>query len=65
MSKRDLLKIKNELRRMPIKKYNLLLSFLRWLNYSDEVLTDQEIAGISKSRKEKGGISWARLRQNV
>lgn len=65
MNGRKYSEIKNELRKVPAGKMSLLMNFLRWLNYSDDVLSKEEMSGLKKAKKEKGGTLWKSLRQNA
>mgnify|MGYP001564812079 FL=1 len=65
MKKSQLTKIRMLLRRIPAERYPTIMNFLYWINNSDDVLTEEEISGIKKGLREKGGISWEKLRQNV
>ena len=58
-------KIDSLLKELPEEKFQLAINFILWLNQTDEVFSTDEIQKIKKAKKEKGGISWKKLRENV
>ena len=58
-------KIDSLLKELPEEKFQLAINFILWLNQTDEVFSKDEIQKIKKAKKEKGGISWKKLRENV
>jgi hypothetical protein len=65
MTTLQLQKIDSLLKELPDEKVQMAMNFILWLKQSDEVLTDAEVKKVKKARKEKSGISWKKLRENV
>jgi hypothetical protein len=65
MTTLQLQKIDSLLKELPDEKLQMAMNFILWLKQSDEVLTDAEVKKVKKARKEKSGISWKKLRENV
>jgi hypothetical protein len=65
MTTLQLQKIDSLLKELPDEKVQLAMNFILWLKQSDEVLTEVEVKKVKKAGKEKSGISWKKLRENV